>query len=243
VPRTRVAKLTPIHVPKSCDLLAQELRKRILDGEFQDGDALPVERDLVQQTGLSRSSVREALRILETEGLVRTRPGRYGGTVVNLPSAELLAGQVDLFIRGRRIGLHEIIAAREALEPTLARFAALNRTDEDLAELLRISRALEDAADDLPRFLDENVNWHLAIAVASHNEILCAFMKSITHLIHDATEVHDVASEEVRAIVIKAHRSILLAIRQRDPDAAQRRMARHVVAYSRRVDALLQLEA
>ncbi len=232
-------KLTRIHVPKSCDVLAAELRKRIIDGEFRNGDALPVERELVLQTGLSRSSVREALRILETEGLVQTKPGRYGGTVVNLPSAELLAGQVNLFVRGRRIARQEIITAREAIEPALARLAALNRDAQDLAELDRISIALEAAMDDLPRFLEENANWHLAIAVASHNEILCAFMKSITHLILDSTEVEDVTSEDVRKMVIQAHRNVLLAIEQGDADAAQRRMARHVVAYSKRLEPVL----
>lgn len=232
-------KLTRIYVPKSCDVLAAELRKRIIDGEFENGDPLPVERDLVLQTGLSRSSVREALRILETEGLVQTKPGRYGGTVVNLPSAELLVGQVNLFVRGRRIARQEIVTAREAIEPALARLAALNRNADDLADLARISDALEAAIDDLPRFLEENANWHLAIAVASHNEILCAFMKSITHLILDSTEVDDVTSDDVRKAVIQAHRSILLAIRQGDPDAAQRRMSRHVVAYSQRLEPAL----
>ena len=228
-------KLTRIHVPKSCDVLAAELRKRIIDGEFQNGDPLPVERELVAQTGLSRSSVREALRILETEGLVQTKPGRYGGTVVNLPSPELLVGQVNLFVRGRRIARHQIITAREAIEPMLARLAALNRDAEDLKRLRQISSDLEDAVDDLPRFLEENANWHLAIAVASHNEIMCAFMKSITHLILDSTEIEDITSEEVRKMVIQAHRNILQAIEKQDAEAAQRRMARHVVAYSDRL--------
>src|SRR4030095_13443896 len=72
-------KLGPIHVPKSSEVLASQLRVHILDGTIGDGAALPAERDLVIQTGLSRGSVREALRILHTEGLITTRPGRLGG--------------------------------------------------------------------------------------------------------------------------------------------------------------------
>ena len=72
-------KLAPIHVPKSTDVLADQLRKQILGGELAPGAPLPTERDLVLQTRLSRGSVREALRILEAEGLVSTRPGRLGG--------------------------------------------------------------------------------------------------------------------------------------------------------------------
>ncbi|GAA5236593.1 FadR family transcriptional regulator [Verticiella sediminum] len=233
-----MSSLTRIQVPKSCDLLAAELRKRILDGEFRDGEALPVERELVAQTGLSRSSVREALRILQTEGLVRTRPGRYGGTVANRPTAEHLADQVNVFVRGRRIGLHEIVAAREAIEPMLARYAALHRTDEDLALLRASTAAMEAAVHELPRFLEANVRWHLAVAQASHNQILQAFIQSITHLIHEATQVEEVAAAETRAMVVRAHRSVLAAIEAGDADAAQRRMQRHVMAYSQQLDPL-----
>src|SRR5690606_33401804 len=74
-------KLNPIHVPKSSDVLARELRRQILSAALPAGTPLPPERDLVAQTGLSRSSVREALRILEAESLVITKPGRFGGSV------------------------------------------------------------------------------------------------------------------------------------------------------------------
>ena len=230
------ARVGAIEVPKSCDVLAQRLRERILAGGIAAGQALPAERDLVAETGLSRGSVREALRILEAEGLVHTRPGRYGGSIVSRPSESLLARQVGSFARGRGVAFQTLIEAREALEPTLAQLAALNRTDDDLDALEAITRRMEDAvADDVPAFLEENVRWHWALAVASGNELLRAFMASIAGLIHDASRAEHVETADVRAVVVKAHRRILQAIRQRDGEAARRRMERHVKAYSAQI--------
>src|SRR5260221_6477489 len=94
-------KLSPIVVPKTSDVLAKELRRQILGGALAPGKALPAERDLVTQTGLSRGSVREALRILEAEGLLTTRPRRLGGSVARQPRDESLAKYVSPFLARR----------------------------------------------------------------------------------------------------------------------------------------------
>jgi GntR family transcriptional regulator, transcriptional repressor for pyruvate dehydrogenase complex len=229
-------RIGTISVPKSSDLLAERLRVQILAGGLAPGDSLPAERDLVADTGLSRGSVREALRILEGEGLVQTRPGRYGGSVVCQPVERLLARHVSVFAKGRRVSIQSLIEAREALEPMLAQLAAVNRTAQDLVSLEAISARLEDAAPtDVPRFLAENVAWHRALAIASHNELLCAFLTSISGLIHEASQMEDFAPDDVRALVVKVHRRILAAIAAGDADAARRRMERHVKAYSAQV--------
>jgi DNA-binding FadR family transcriptional regulator len=224
-----------VEVPKSCDVLADRLRLQIFSGGFAPGEPLPPERDLVTETGLSRGSVREALRILEAQGLVRTRPGRHGGSFVCQPSENLLAQQLGSFARGRGVPMHTLIETREALEPMLAQLAALNRTDGDLAALDAISARMEASVDEIPVFIAENVQWHWALAVASRNELLRAFMASIAGLIHESALSEHIDTGEVRRLVLKAHRSILQAIRQRDAEAARRRMERHVKAYSIRI--------
>jgi GntR family transcriptional repressor for pyruvate dehydrogenase complex len=227
-----------IEVPKSCDVLARRLREQILAGAFPAGEPLPTERELVAETGLSRGSVREALRILEAEGLLHTRPGRYGGSVVSRPSETLLARQVDSFARGRGVGVRTLIEAREALEPTLAQLAARHRTERDLAELDAIhARMRASVATDVPAFLQENVAWHWALAVASGNELLRAFMASIAGMIHEASRIEHVADEDVRRLVLHAHARIVEAIRAGDGEAARRRMDRHVKAYSQHIEA------
>src|ERR1700690_2277313 len=89
-------KLAPMEVPKASDVLANELRERILDGEFAEGMALPPERELVAQTRMSRATVREALRILQVQGLVRIKAGRAGGTFVQRPGRDSVAKSVRL---------------------------------------------------------------------------------------------------------------------------------------------------
>ena len=227
-----VSRVGVVEVPKSCNVLADRLRLQIFSGGFAAGEPLPPERDLVTETGLSRGSVREALRILEAQGLVRTRPGRHGGSFVCQPSENLLVQQVGSFARGRGVPMHTLIETREALEPMLAQLAAANRDDDDLTVLDTIAARMEAAADDIPAFIAENVQWHWALAVASHNELLRAFMASIAGLIHESSRSEHVATSEVRRLVLRAHRSILQAIRQRDGEAARRRMERHVKAYS-----------
>ena len=227
------SRVGAIEVPKSCDVLAGRLRTQILGGAFAPGEPLPAERDLVAETGLSRGSVREALRILEAEGLLQTRPGRYGGSVVCLPTADLFARQVGSFAKGRGVSFDTLIEAREALEPTLAELAARHRGEADLRELDRIDARMEAAIEgDLQAFLAANVEWHQAVAEASGNDLLAAFIRSIAGLIRESTLEEHVTSNALRRLVLSAHRRVADAIRAKDAGAARRRMERHVKAYS-----------
>ena len=223
-------KLAPIYVPKTSEVLADQLRRQILGGAVGPGSSLPAERDLVTQTGLSRGSVREALRILEAEGLVSTRPGRQGGSVARQPGDDSLARSVSLFVHGRGISLISLLQTREAVEPSLAQLAAQNRTDAELQELVEITQRVEDAFADAPLYLAANVEWHCAIANASHNELLRAFMIAISTMVYKASAIENFATDDVRTVVIKAHRRILAAIIAQDGEAARRRMARHLAA-------------
>ncbi len=116
--------LGSIKVPKSCEVLAEKLQAQILSGDYPAGVSLPTERELVEATGLSRGSIRETLRILEAQGLVRTRPGRYGGSVVAQPTNALLASHINLFARVRSVPLRALVETRQALEPMVAYLAA-----------------------------------------------------------------------------------------------------------------------
>ena len=110
-PRRHGVRLTPLQVPKSSDVLADDLRERILRGDFPEGTALPTERELVSQTRMSRATVREALRILEVQGLVRVKTGRAGGAYVYRPGRDSMADSVQLLIRARKIRIPALLAA------------------------------------------------------------------------------------------------------------------------------------
>lgn len=233
-------RLTPMEVPKASDVLANDLRERILTSEFPEGTALPPERELVIQTQMSRTTVREALRILEVQGLVRIKTGRAGGAFVQRPDKDSVATSVNLLIRGQQLRLAALLETREAIELYCARLAARHRTETDLARLDEANKAIADTSSSLAQFLQANVDWHVAVATASHNELLAGLMTALSQAIYTATENEDFVDDEVRRTTVRAHKSITAAIRAQDPDAAVRRMGRHVHSYA---EAVLKVDA
>jgi GntR family transcriptional regulator, transcriptional repressor for pyruvate dehydrogenase complex len=232
-----------MNVPKASDVLAKDLRERILSGELPEGTALPAEREMVKQTQMSRATVREALRILEVQNLVRIRAGRSGGAFVQKPTTNSMASSVGMLIRGQQIKLADLMQTREALEPFCAELAARNRTDDDLAALDAANKALADPSADLPAFLQANLDWHVAVATAGGNELLIGFMTGLSQAIYTGTENASFVDDNVRAVTVRAHRSITNAIRSGDADAAARRMRRHVHSYAKAALAVDDREA
>ncbi|MEU0463575.1 MULTISPECIES: FadR/GntR family transcriptional regulator [Amycolatopsis] len=232
-------RLSPMEVPKASDVLADDLRERILEGEFEEGTALPTERELVSQTRMSRTTVREALRILEVQGLVRIKAGRGGGAFVQRPGRDSITSSVNLLIRGQKVRLAALLETREAIEPYCAKLAARHRTEADLARLDAANKAIADEDGSLADFLQANVDWHVGVATASHNELLTGLMTALSTAIYAATENEAFVNDEVRRTTVKAHKSITAAIRAQDPDAAVRRMSRHVHSYA---EAVLEVE-
>jgi GntR family transcriptional repressor for pyruvate dehydrogenase complex len=228
--KSKTVVVSRVSAPKPHDLLADQLREAILRGEISEGAALPPERELVEQAGLTRGSVREALRMLATEGLVQARPGRYGGNIVLLPGKETMANSIGQFIRGRKLSLRTLHETRYALEPALARLAALHRTEEDLEILSTLHQELIDAIGNFQQFSLANVKWHNAIARASGNELLSAFLYAISYGIAVSTTTEEYDTPETRKQVISIHAQIMSAIKARNADLAERRMRQHIGA-------------
>ena len=115
---------TSVRAPKVSEIVAADLRWRIVTGELSDGDELPRESDLIEQFGVSRPSLREALRILETEGLIRIRRGNVGGAWAIRPTAASAAYHLGLTLQANRVTLDDLAIARLSIEPTCAGLAA-----------------------------------------------------------------------------------------------------------------------
>lgn len=205
--------LGKMKVPRASQMLADQLAEHILSGEFPEGSGLPPERELVDQTGLSRTTVREALRILEVQGLIKVRAGRAGGAFVQRPGEQAMANTVQDIILGREITRTALLEARRAIEPFCARLAARTRTDEQLDEL-------EESLD------TTDGDWHVAVARAGNNPLLSGLMVSLTQGIHAATE-HDLMDADALGHAVESHRAVTDAIRARDEDTAEREMERH----------------
>src|ERR1700692_3902658 len=242
-PTRSTVLLKPVDVPKASDVLARELRERILSGELAEGTALPAERELVRHTRMTRPTGREALRILEVQNLVRVRTGRAGGAYIQRPTTKSMASSVTLMIRGQQIKLADLMETREALEPFCAELAARKRTDHDLAVLDKANEDIANPDADLPAFLQANLDWHVGVAMASHNELLIGFMTALSHAIYSGTDNAAFVDDNVRAVTQRAHRSITNAIRSGDADAASRRMRRHVHSYAKAALAMDERDA
>ncbi len=220
-----------LRVPKASDVLADALRRQILSGELPEGYALPVERMLAAESGLSRTAVREALRILEIEGLVYTKAGRAGGSFIRRPDAQSVERTLTVFMAARHVKFRALLELREALEPSGAELAALNRSEQDLDDLRATNRHMEDCFDDVGKFLLCNVDWHVAVVRASGNELMHAIIVSLSKAIHRGTDIEDFNSERIRELALVAHRRVIAAIENRDSEAARRAMEKHVHSY------------
>ena len=131
--------------------------------------------------------------------------------------------------------LAALLETREAIEPFCASLAARNRTQADLECMDEADEALADEAGSVSRFLRANVDWHLAVALASHNELLAGLMTAPSRRIYTSNRDDRFVDAKVRRETLRAHRSITKAIRAQDADAAVRRMEAHVYAYAQAV--------
>ena len=211
--------LSAMKVPRASQLLANELAEHILSGKFAEGAGLPPERALVEQTGLSRTTVREALRILEVQGLVKVRAGRAGGAFIQRPGEHAMASTVEDIILGREITRAELLDTRRAIEPFCARLAARTRTDAQLKDLDSLIKSI-------------NGDWHVAVARASNNLLLAGLMVALTVGIHAATD-EDLVDTDALGRAVESHDRITDAIRRQDEEEAETGMERHAHVFSK----------
>ncbi len=228
-----MAEIRRIETKKGFETLAESLREQILDGSIAPGHILN-EREIVEKSGLSRGSVREAFRVLETEGLVSTRRGRNGGRVVLQPDGDVLRRSLDLFIRGQQVSPALLAETIQVFAPALAELAARHRTSEDIATLEDCLDKLDRITDSL-RFVRANIQWHLAVARASHNPVLVSIYQVIgPDLLTPKTE--GFANKQIRNNTINAERRVLDAIVEQDSSLARRRMEKHIKAYNEEIE-------
>lgn len=221
-------KITPIQVEKRFEILAMQLREEIISGEFNAGDLLS-EMYLMERSGLSRGSVRDALRVLEAQGLIETRRGRNGGSYVVESSVQTIVESLDAYIKNGKPALNMIMDTVQLLEPGLARLAAINRTAGDIVAM---SAAVENMSktDETHEFVRRNTAWHMAMAQATHNSILGAIYQPIgSALLYPRPT--DFLNAKMCAETVNAARKILEAIVMGNPGLAQHRMHKHVNAY------------
>ena len=214
--------IEPIDFAAAYEVVAERIRRAIHIGAYLPGDKLPPERMMAQQLGVSRTTVREAIRVLEGEGYVISRRGAHGGILV-LDQVEN-EERIRPLLAEKLPEIEEIFDYRTAVEGAAARLAADRRTDEDLAILQRAYDVM--AADrETRRFRAADNAFHLAIADAARNRLM-------RQAIEDARAEMWVPIDRLISKVFltanRHHMQILDAIRARNPDAAQRAVVDHL---------------
>jgi len=227
-----ILNMTPLQATphrSKAEHVAQELLERIIAARLEPGSSFATEAELLAQFNVSRPTLRESLKILESQGVLGLRPGPGGGIIVRKPSIDMLAHGLSVFLRMREVPFLTVLRAREVIEPALTAEAALNGTEADFSELeTSIARMKElHGARNQDAFLEENRVFHGIIARASGNKVLEVFWSTISVLA--GGEHHGVRySAGNQQHVIAAHERILRACRRRNGDAAATAMQTHV---------------
>lgn len=206
--------------------IVDQIEGALVRGDLKPGQRLPSERELVEQFGASRSTVREALRVLESDGVVRSRPGDPNGPELLPFSTGALARQMTRLVRFERIGLAELISSRMIFDSSAARLAALLHTPEELAA---IEGAIEAMAAALPadydNFTRSDLAFHQAVAKASRNTFLQVSHDVVRDVVLSLIADDIAHSDDKTGYMVdslEVHRQILDAIRRRDGATASR---------------------
>jgi GntR family transcriptional repressor for pyruvate dehydrogenase complex len=215
----------PIERRRVCELLAERLAAEIRDRSLRPGDPIPTERELQQVYGVGRSSVREALRILESRGLIRPS-GRRVFLVADYGNP--LSRSLQFLMALEEGSLRDLFEVRKILEVEAAALAAVRRTAEDLS---RMARAIDEMVIGLAsqdRYIAADLEFHLAVAAATANRMALILMHAIRDLLHRAlASIYHIPGSPQRSI--EQHRAILDAIGAGAAEAARQRMREHLV--------------
>jgi GntR family transcriptional regulator, transcriptional repressor for pyruvate dehydrogenase complex len=216
--------VAPPRRPRLSDSITGHIERLIVEGKLKPGDALPSERDLAGQLGVSRPSLREALLVLESRGLVQAkRGGGFGVTDVTGPT---ITDPLVHLLQRHPSTIDDVLELRHGLECVAAYFAAIRATDadakrlRDMAAAMKRRRATRDPHEDA----DLDVDFHMAIAEASHNVALVHVMRGVFNLMRsNMLRSREVLYRQPDNVLLldEQHAAIVQAIVARDHDAAR----------------------
>jgi GntR family transcriptional repressor for pyruvate dehydrogenase complex len=206
-------------------LAVEQIRRLIATGALGPGDRLPSERALSEFFGVSRPSVREAIKALAFTGIVEIRQG--SGTYVSSLNASTLGDALASLLSGSRAALSDLMEVRLWLEVGAAERAAERITDEELAELERTAAEAAERVDDVQEFVRTDIQFHRLIHEASRNAVLSSLMATVSAMAEQSRLV-TAQQESVRHSTLHEHEEIIAALQNRDPIAARRAMREHL---------------
>ena len=238
--RKGVKRVPPSAVPvrpskKAAEVIADHLRRDIAVGALRDGDTLPSEGELIAHFGVSRPTLRSALRMLESESLLTISRGAQGGPQVRHPDADVTARSVAMLLQLRGTPLSDFFAVRAVIEPAAAALLAQHRPPEGLAALREQIAAEEAAAeaDDRDGFVDAAIGFYRAVTEHCGSDLFAVFGSVLQTLLVQATNmlrelVSDVSSRIPTGDIIAAHAELVRLIVEGDSAGAEAHWRRHI---------------
>ena len=225
--KTMAENLQPVSKTKFHEQIVAQVRALIEKGGLKHGDQLPAERELASIFKVSRHSVREAIRVLEQQQVVKSRPG--SGTFIILENESSVVESLAGAILREKNTLAEIFQFRELLEPQIAGLAARNATKEDIKGLEDLVGRQQKELDNvmISRELDER--FHLALARATGNSVLMQIVELFGHIVLKSRHENS-RSRSRNELSVKGHKKILQAVKDGDVKAASMLMASHLQA-------------
>lgn len=225
----------PVRAVRAYERVVEQIEDRVLRGQLAPGERLPSEREMMVQFAVGRSTIREALRVLESGGLVRSRPGDPRGPEVLPFSPEMLRKSVARLVRVEGVGLGELVQFRMLLEGSANMLAARLASQAELAEMDAALAAMAAAVDEgYEQFSRADVAFHDVVARASRSTLIqvCSevvrgvVLGLISHKIAHAADRHDLMVES-----LGHHTEVLEAVRSRDGERASRLARQTLHAY------------
>jgi GntR family transcriptional regulator, transcriptional repressor for pyruvate dehydrogenase complex len=233
-----VAARRQLRQPRLAELVAGELRTRITSGAMHDGDLLPKLEGLLDEFQVSKPSLREALRILETEGLITVRRGNMGGAVVHTPSTRDAGYMIGLVLESRGVTADDLAGAIRQVEPICASLCAQrpDRASAVLPTLRAAQHEMRQLAEDDIGFVRAGRQFHEALVAVCGNETLKVVVGALEAVwsarerdwARRAASSHDMPPAETRAAGLRAHDRLIQLIADGDAAGAARAAARHL---------------
>jgi GntR family transcriptional repressor for pyruvate dehydrogenase complex len=230
---TRRSSSGDVRLPKVAELVAGEIRRRIIGGEVSTGDALPNEAELTTLFGVSRPTLREALRLLESDGLIEVKRGVRGGPRVRMPDPEVTARHAGLLLQMRGTTLEDLIGARMLLEPAAVRALAKRASKSDVKALRQAHQSELDAGDDYDANAHHATVFHALLIELVGNQTLTLLNELLTGIqdMQNRTVVDRLPQDEARAVVARArteHEKVIDLIERGDEAGAEAAWIRHL---------------
>jgi GntR family transcriptional repressor for pyruvate dehydrogenase complex len=219
---------SPVNMGRISGVIIDQIRQLIHSGQLVAGARLPSERDLCTQFGVSRVTVREALRVLEASGLIEIRVGARGGAFVTRPtSARVGVGITDLLALSG-LSAVEVTETRQLIDLGIARIVCERATDQDIDDLFALCDAAEVAHKAGQYTLDLSAEFHIRLAQATHNGAIAMLVQSFREPILMSLERAREAAPLMGEKGIQEHRALVEAIRDRNPEQVLKIMTEHL---------------